>query len=554
MISAIKELYILCGDIQIPTEKHRLLLKWLQRWQNITFFVGTFNYQLKKTVQYWNDFRYEGTLHLLLGHSNPNWKSQVIIEMITKIDITLHSLWGHSITNWKRQFNIEMISDMKEPYIFCWDIQITTEIDSSVLKWLQRWQNLTFFVGTFKFRLKKQLSIEMISKITALYILCGDIQVSTKKKQFSIETISKMIEPCILCGDIKIPTEISLHHRNDFSYQGTLHPLWGHSNPNWKTQIIIEMITKMTDPYILCWDIQVSNERSLHLSLGHLKSNWKKQFSIQMISKMTEPYIICGTLKFQLKKTVQYWNDFKDYRALHPLIEDSDPNWEESLVLKWLQRWQNLAFFEGTFEFGLTEPHIFCWDIQIQLKNRNYYWNDYKDDSPLHSLLAHSSFNWKTLTFYFGTFKIQLEKTVQYPNDFKDDRTLHRLWGHSNSNWKRQFSIEMISKMTESYILCRNIQVHNEKDNSVCKMISKMTEPYIYRWDIQIKADWKVHPLLGHSNSNWKRQLIIEMISKMTENDILFGDIQIPTEKETSLSKWLQRWQKITSFVGHLNN
>ena len=47
----------------------------------------------------------------------------------------------------------------------------------------------------------------------------------------------------------------------------------------------------------------------------------------------------------------------------------------------------------------------------------------------------------------------------------------------------------MISKMTESYILCRNNQVHNEKDNSVCKMISKMTEPYIYRWDIQIKAD-----------------------------------------------------------------
>ena len=62
----------------------------------------------------------------------------------------------------------------------------------------------------------------------------------------------------------------------------------------------------MTDPYILCWDIQVSNERSLHISLGHLKSNWKKQFSLQMISKMTEPYIICGDKKFQLKKTVQH--------------------------------------------------------------------------------------------------------------------------------------------------------------------------------------------------------------------------------------------------------
>ena len=48
-----------------------------------------------------------------------------------------------------------MISNMKEPYIFCWDIEIPTEIDSSVLKWLQRWQNLTFFVGTFKFQMKE---------------------------------------------------------------------------------------------------------------------------------------------------------------------------------------------------------------------------------------------------------------------------------------------------------------------------------------------------------------------------------------------------------------
>ena len=62
------------------------------------------------------------------------------------------------------------------------------------------------------------------------------------------------------------------------------------------------MTTKMTDPYILCWDIQVSNERSLHLSLGHLKSNWKKQLSIQMISKMTEPYIICGDTQIPTEK------------------------------------------------------------------------------------------------------------------------------------------------------------------------------------------------------------------------------------------------------------
>ena len=58
----------------------------------------------------------------------------------------------------------------------------------------------------------------------------------------------------------------------------------------------------MTDPYILCWDIQVSNERRFHLSFGHLKSNWRKQFSIQMISKMTEPYIICGDTQIPTEK------------------------------------------------------------------------------------------------------------------------------------------------------------------------------------------------------------------------------------------------------------
>ena len=88
-------------------------------------------------------------------------------------------------------------------------------------------------MGTFKFRLKKQFSIEMISKTTALYILYEDIQVSTeKKKQFSIKMISKMTELWILCGNIQILTEKSLQHRNDFNYQRTLHPLWGHSNPN----------------------------------------------------------------------------------------------------------------------------------------------------------------------------------------------------------------------------------------------------------------------------------------------------------------------------------
>ena len=193
-----------------------------------------------------------------------------------KDDITLHSLWGRSNSDWK---------------------------NSSVSKWFQRSQHFTSSVGTFMCQLKK--------------------------RKFSIEMISKMTESCILCGDIQIPTEKSLQHRNDFNYQRTLHPLWWHSNPNWKAQIIIEMITKMTDPYILCWDIQVSNERSLHLSLGHLRSNWKKQFSIQKISKMTEPYIIC--------------------------VDTQIPTEKDSSALTWFQRSQSFTSFEGRFRSQLRK-------------------------------------------------------------------------------------------------------------------------------------------------------------------------------------------------------
>ena len=58
--------------------------------------------------------------------------------------------------------------------------------------------------------------------------------------------ISKMTEPCILWGDIQIPTEKDNSVSIDLKDHKTLHPLWGHSNPNWKSQFIIEMITKMT--------------------------------------------------------------------------------------------------------------------------------------------------------------------------------------------------------------------------------------------------------------------------------------------------------------------
>ena len=160
----------------------------------------------------------------------------------------------------------------------------------------------------------------MISKITELYILCRDIQVSREKKQFSIEMISKMTEPCILCGENQIPTEKSVQHWNDFKDQGTLHSLLGHSNPNWKTQIIIQMITKMTDPDILCWRIQISIERSLHIFVGTFKFQLEKNSSLskwlQIWQNLTS---FGGHSNSNWKKTVQYWNDFKGERPQHPL-------------------------------------------------------------------------------------------------------------------------------------------------------------------------------------------------------------------------------------------
>ena len=118
-----------------------------------------------------------------------------------------------------------------------------------------------------------------------------------------------MTEPCILCGDIHVPTEKSVQHRNDLNYQRTLHPLWGHSNPDRKRQFSIEMITRMTKPYFICWDIQIPVDRTL-------------------------PYIFVGTCKVQLKKTVQYRNDFKDDRILHPFQEHSVPTEKDCSVSK----------------------------------------------------------------------------------------------------------------------------------------------------------------------------------------------------------------------------
>ena len=67
-------------------------------------------------------------------------------------------------------------------------------------------------------------------------------------------------------------------------------------------------------------------EGTLHLLLGHSNSNSNRQFSIEMITKMTELYILCGDIQIPTEKTVQYRNDFKDHRTLHPLWGHSSFN------------------------------------------------------------------------------------------------------------------------------------------------------------------------------------------------------------------------------------
>ena len=208
--------------------------------------------------------------------------------------------------------------------------------------------------------------------------------------------ISKMTEPHIICGDTQIPTEKDSSVLKWFQRPQSFTSFEGRFSSQ------LRKTAQYRNDY--------KNDRTLHSLLGHSSFKWKKLTSF------------IGTFKIQLEKTVQYPNDFKDDRTSHYLWDTQIPTEKDSSVLKWfqrpqsftsfegrfssqtekdslvsewLQRWQNLTFFDGTFKFRLTEPHIFCWDIQIQL-----------------------------------------EKTVQYPNNFKSDRNLHRFWGHSNSNWK----------------------------------------------------------------------------------------------------------------------
>ena len=120
-----------------------------------------------------------------------------------------------------------------------------------------------------------------------------------------------MTEPYFLCWDIQIPnannSSVSKwfqrwHVKDD----RTLHPLWEHSNPNWTRQISIEMITKMKETNILSGDI--SNQ------------NWDNSLVLKWLRRWQNPTLFLGIFTFQQKKTVQYWNYFKDDRPEHALV------------------------------------------------------------------------------------------------------------------------------------------------------------------------------------------------------------------------------------------
>ena len=74
-----------------------------------------------------------------------------------------------------------------------------------------------------------------------------------------------------------------------------------------KNTVYFEMITKMKYPYILCWGIQISVDRTLHL---------------------------CWDIQIPVEKAVQYPDDFKDDRTLHRLWGHSIPTEKDSSVLK----------------------------------------------------------------------------------------------------------------------------------------------------------------------------------------------------------------------------
>ena len=115
----------------------------------------------------------------------------------------------------------------------------------------------------------------------------------------------------------------------------------------------------------------------------------------------------------------------------------------------------------------------------------------------------------------------------------------------------------MITKMTETNILCGDISIPNWRRQFSIQMITKwqsltffvgafkfqLIEPHIFCWDIQIPTGKKE-----------TLQYRIYFKYDRTLHPILCGDIQIPTEKCSSVSKWFQRSQNFTSFVGEFKS
>ena len=222
--------------------------------------------------------------------------------------------------------------------------------------------------------------------MTELYIFWREIQIPNKKDSLWLQRWEKLT---FFVGIFQFRTE--------------------------EDQFSIEMIPKMTVPYIRCGDIQIPIDRTSHVLLLHSDSNWKeKQFIIEIISKMTEPYIrsCVETFKFQMRNADQYRDDFKD-----PLWEHSNPNWRRQFSIEMITK--------------MTDPYIYCRDIQIPT------------DWTLHPFLGDSNFNWKTQLIIEMITKMTelyiLCGDIQIPTE------------------KRQFSIEMITKMAETNILCGGI-------------------------------------------------------------------------------------------------
>ena len=134
-----------------------------------------------------------------------------------------------------------------------------------------------------------------------------------------------------------------------------------------------------------------------------------------------------------------------------------------------------------------------------------------------------------------GHLKSQLKNKVYYWNDYKGDRSLHPLFGHSNSNWNRQFSIEMMSKITELYIVSGDFQIPTWKDSSVLKWFQRSQN---------------VTSFVENLIPTEKDSLILKWLQRRQKLTSFVGTFEIATEKDSLVLSWLQRSHKLTSFLG----